>query len=127
MIRIILTISVLILWASCRPEPVNTTQVCLEIKHHEALQPNTFVYFKYNDTVFPGYDLDRLDIFDASFQVDENGYGCFKGLPLGDHWLVAHGRDENWGPDGAPIRGSIRIRLDVNRIGLDSTIYVQEY
>ena len=117
----------LALVASCRPEPAATTQVCLDIKHHEELMPNTKVYFKYNDTVFPGYDLDELDIFDATFQVDENGQGCFKGIPLGDHWLVAHGRDENWGPDGAPIRGSIRISLNVNRYSVDSTIYVQEY
>jgi len=117
----------LTLLASCRSEPVATTQVCLDIKHHEELIPNTKVYFKYNDTVFPGYDLSELDIFDAVFQVDENGQACFKGIPLGNHWLVAHGRDERWTADGAPIRGSIRISLDVNRYSLDSTIYVNEY
>lgn len=128
MIRYILILSVLCAaFASCRKEPAKVSQICVDIKHHEALMPNTKVYLKYNDTVFPGYDLDKLDIFDAVFQVDENGNGCLKNLPLGNHWMVAHGRDENWGPEGAPIRGSIRINLDINRFQIDSTIYVQEY
>ena len=71
--------------------------------------------------------VDKLDIFNATFQVDENGRGCLKNVPFGNHWLVAHGRDENWGPDGAPIRGSIRVVLDIDHFQLDSTIYVQEY
>jgi len=127
MIRQTFTLLVfIILAASCRPESIATSQVCLEVKHHEEFIPNTKIYFKYNDTVFPGYDLDELDKFDAVFQVDENGEGCFRSIPLGNHWIVAHGFDEEWGT-GAPIRGSSRISLDVNRYTIDSTIYVQEY
>ncbi|MEM6966815.1 MAG: hypothetical protein AAF573_18770 [Bacteroidota bacterium] len=127
MIRLLTIFSCLVIFATCRKPEGKFTQICVDVKHHEAFMPNTTVYMKYNDTVFPGYKLDELDIFDASFQVDENGYGCFKNLPLGNHWLVAHGIDEDWGPDGAPIRGSIRISLDINRFQIDSTIYVQEY
>ncbi|MFT6320121.1 MAG: hypothetical protein ACJAT4_001043 [Granulosicoccus sp.] len=128
MTRLIFTLLIgIVAMTSCKKEPVDRPQVCLKIQHHQALMPNTKVYFKYNDSVFPGYDLDKLDIFDANFQVDETGEGCFEGLPLGTHWLVAHGRDEEWGDDGQPIRGSIRINLTATRFQLDSIIYVQEY
>ena len=125
--QIFLLFSFVILFSACPREEAKVTQVCVDIKHHEELMPNTTVYLKFNDTVFPGYDLNNLDIFDASFKVNENGAGCIQNLPLGNHWMVAHGWDDNWGPDGAPIRGSIRISLDLNRYQIDSTIYVQEY
>lgn len=128
MTRLIFTLLIGILaMTSCKKEPVNQPQVCVKVQHHQALMPNTMVYFKYNDSVFPGYDLDKLDIFDANFQVGADGQGCFKGLPLGVHWLVAHGRDEEWGDDGQRIRGSIRINLTETRFQLDTIIYVQEY
>lgn len=127
MIRIITFFTFLVLFSSCPKEESNFNQVCLKIQHHQALMANTQVYFKYNDSVFPGYDLDKLDIFDANFQVGTDGQGCFEGLPLGVHWLVAHGRDEEWGDEGQRIRGSIRINLTETRFQLDTIIYVQEY
>jgi hypothetical protein len=128
MIRLIFTLLIgIVTMTSCNKEPLNRPQVCLKVQHHQALMPNTKVYFKYNDSVFPGYDLDKLDIFDANFQVGADGQGCFEGLPLGVHWLVAHGRDEEWGDEGQRIRGSIRINLTERRFQLDTIIYVQEY
>ena len=120
MTRLIFTLLIGILaMTSCTKEPVDRPQVCVKVQHHQALMPNTMVYFKYNDSVFPGYDLDELDIFDANFQVGADGQGCFEGLPLGVHWLVAHGRDEEWGDDGQRIRGSIRINLTETKFQLD--------
>lgn len=128
MTRLIFTLLIgIVAMTSCKKEPVDRPQVCLNIQHHQALMPNTQVYFKYNDSVFPGYDLDKLDIFDANFQVGADGKGCFEDLPLGVHWLVAHGRDEEWGDEGQAIRGSIRINLTETRFQLDTIIYVQEY
>ena len=128
MTRLIFTLLIsIIAFSSCQKEPLNRPQVCLSVQHHEALIPNTTVYFKFNDSVFPGYDLNKLDIFDANFQVGTDGKGCFEGLPLGIHWLVAHGRDEEWGDEGQRVRGSIRINLTATSFQLDTTIYVQEY
>ena len=111
---------------SCEKEPAReVTEVCLKVQHHQELMPNAKIYFKYNDSVFPGYN--NLDALDAIFEVDETGQGCFQNIPLGTHWIIADGWDANWPPDGAPFRGSMRINLTVERYKIDSIIYVQEY
>ena len=111
---------------SCKKEPAReVTQVCLKVQHHQELMPNAKIYFKYNDSVFPGYN--DLGSFDAIFEVGSDGHGCFENMPLGVHWIITDGWDANWPPNGAPFRGSMRINLTVEKYQIDSIIYVDEY
>ena len=77
------------------------TQACFTTQHHEKIIPNIEVYVKFNTTEFPGYvDLDQ---FHMQLTSDANGRVCFNDIPLGNHWFVGIGYDEEIGRQGILI------------------------
>jgi hypothetical protein len=112
---------------SCKKKNIiDSREVIVRIQYDQTLIPNATVYMKFNDCNFPGYDLNKLEIFD-DYTLVEVGQKSLFFLPSGTHWLVVHGRNEELEPNGKPVRGSIRINLTETTNFLDTIIYVQEY
>ena len=119
--KITFLFSLLLFFAACE-EPVDSPaerDLCVTIKHHEAIFPNSPVYIKFNTDFFPGYQ--DLSIFDQEIVTNDEGRGCFLNIPEGRHWLVCKGYDE---VQEENVRGSIRVEMEGLRYILDTIIYV---
>jgi len=119
--KITILLLFLFLCITCK-EPVDPPaerDICLTVKHHEAIFSNSSVYIKFNTDFFPGYQ--DLTIFDEEIRTNEEGRGCFLNVPEGRHWLVCKGYDEAQDED---VKGSIRVEMQGLRYYLDTIIYV---
>ena len=119
--KITILFCLLFVFATCE-EPVDPPaeiDVCVTIKHHEAIFPNSNVYIKYNTDFFPGYH--DLTVFDEEKKTNEEGYGCFTNIPEGRHWLICKGYDEATDEN---LKGSIRVEMQGLRYYLDTILYL---
>ncbi len=97
------------------------TQACFTTQHHSKIIPNITVYVRLNTLDFPGYD--NLDEFHLMATSNGQGRVCFDDMPLGDHWFVAIGCDEEIREQ---VIGNIDIRFDRSNLKVDQILYVGE-
>ena len=99
-----------------------TSRVTLKVQHHEDVLPQIEVYIQYNAEQFPGYD--NYSVFDTMIVSDEFGDAVFPQVPIGRHWAIGYGFDENV---GEPVRGQVAFEITKFGVPWDSTLYVSEY
>ncbi len=97
------------------------TEACFTTQHHSKIIPNIDVYVKFNTIDFPGYD--DFDSFNLMQTSDNQGRVCFRDIPLGNHWFVAIGYDEEIREQ---VIGNIDIRFDLTHLKVDQILYVGE-
>ena len=97
------------------------TEACFTTQHHDKIIPNITVYVKFDAVDFPGYD--DLESFNLRQTSDAQGRVCFRDFPLGDHWFVAIGYDEEIREQ---VIGNIDIRFDLSNLKVDQILYVGE-
>ena len=108
-------------FASCEKSNTVHTQVNFTTQHHEKIIPNITVFVKYNTSEFPGYD--PPDIFDDSAVSDDRGKVSFRDIPLGHHWFVGVGFDEEIKEQ---VIGNMDYQFDLRHLRLDTILYVGE-
>ena len=110
---------------SCRkndaPRILNRT--CVTTQHHELIVGNIDVYVKYDatDFNFPGWE--DLAEYDTLFTTNIEGKGCIENLPIGKHWLVGLGFDNQI---NLAIKGRAFVDISFENPEVDLILYVGE-
>ncbi len=113
---------VVLLLGGCVPSAdIQRTRLCFTTQHHEKIIPNITIYVKLNTEEFPGYE--PLDQFDLELVSDENGRVCWNDFPLGHHWFLGTGYDEEI---RELVLGNIDLRFDLRNLQVDTILYVGE-
>ncbi len=69
-------------------------QICVTIKHHANIVPNSRVFLKYDSDVFLGFDSTK---YQKHYQTDSLAKTCINELPTGTHCLMILGYDHIFG------------------------------
>ena len=122
LISYLLALNLGVTFMSCnQADPNLRTQACFTTQHHNQIIPNIAVYVKFDAIDFPGYD--NFNQFNLMQTSDRNGRVCFNDIPLGNHWFVAIGYDEEIREQ---VIGNIDIRFDLSNLRIDQILYVGE-
>ena len=98
-------------------------QTCVTTQHHELIIGDIDVYVKYDatDFNFPGWE--DLAEYDTVFSTNAVGRGCITNLPIGRHWLVGLGFDNQI---NQAIKGRAFLDVSFETPEIDMILYVGE-
>lgn len=98
-------------------------QTCVTTQHHELIIGDIDVYVKYDatDFNFPGWE--DLTEYDTVFTTNAVGHGCINNLPIGKHWLVGLGFDNQI---NQAIKGRAFVEISFENPEVDMILYVGE-
>ena len=77
-----------------------------QVKHHEAIIPNAYIYIKYNATEFPGDDYTAYDTYTQADASGNYSISFYKG----SYYLYAVGEDKNI-PAPQTVKGGLSISI----------------
>lgn len=99
------------------------TSVQVQTVHHELIIPECEVYIKYHAdrTEFPGFF--NFEGFDTLFYTNDFGRGSIENIPLGTHWLMARGYDDELGDN---VKGVLKVEVSFAQPAIDTILYVGE-
>lgn len=99
------------------------TRVQVQTLHHELIIPECEVYVKYHAdrTEFPGFF--NFEGFDTLFYTDDFGRGKIENIPLGTHWLMGRGYDDDLGDN---VKGVLKVEVSFAQSSIDTILYVGE-
>lgn len=98
-------------------------QTCVTTQHHELIIGEIDIYVKYDatDFNFPGWE--DLAEYDTVFTTNAAGRGCINNLPIGKHWLVGLGFDNQI---NQTIKGRVFVDISFENPEVDMILYVGE-
>ncbi|NND32294.1 MAG: hypothetical protein HKN76_06845 [Saprospiraceae bacterium] len=111
----------LALGSSCSQRSDLRTNLCLITQHHDKVIPDITIYVKFNTDDFPGYDPPEQ--FDRVIVSDAQGKVCLSDFPLGHHWFVGIGYDEEIREQ---VIGNIDLYFDLRNLSAEAILYVGE-
>ncbi len=114
-------LSCLLLWGCSASSSDLRTEACFTTQHHEKIIPSIDVFVKFFAEEFPGYLSE--DDYDLKLTSDANGRVCFRDFPLGNHWFVGIGFDEEI---REIVIGNNDYRFDLSNLKVDDILYVGE-
>ncbi len=97
------------------------TEACFTTQHHENVIPNIDVFVKFHTVEFPGYFPEEQ--FDLKLTSDAQGRVCFRDFPLGSHWFVGIGFDEEI---REMVIGNNNYHFDLNNLKVEDILFVGE-
>ncbi|MEM6318406.1 MAG: hypothetical protein AAF960_12105 [Bacteroidota bacterium] len=112
-------------FVACQSKPTVRTlnRTCVTTQHHELIIDDIDVYIKYDatDFNFPGWE--DLAEYDTVFTTDAVGRGCMDNLPIGTHWFVGLGFDEDI---NFAVKGRALVDISFAEPEVDFILYVGE-